>query len=113
MRSDGIATLDCAAGKGLPALPGAISWSRRARDCPPYLGCLPATKSPLLFPLFALSWHFMQFKEGQRWISESEPELGLGAIVQVGEGRVNVQFPATGVTRQYAIDNSPLKRVRF
>ncbi len=52
-------------------------------------------------------------KEGQRWISESEPELGLGTIVQLQSGRVSLLFPGTGELRQYASDNAPLKRVRF
>ena len=28
------------------------------------------------------------FVIGQRWISESEPELGLATVVRTGEGRV-------------------------
>ena len=50
---------------------------------------------------------------GQRWISESEPELGLGTMVQIEGSRVSILFPATGELRQYASDNAPLKRVRF
>src|ERR1700729_2090381 len=53
------------------------------------------------------------FIKGQRWISESEPELGLGAVVQAGEGRVQVEFKAAGELRTYATDQAPLKRVRF
>lgn len=52
-------------------------------------------------------------KEGQRWISESEPELGLGTLVQIEHGRVSILFPATGELRQYASDNAPIKRVQF
>jgi ATP-dependent helicase HepA len=54
-----------------------------------------------------------QFIKGQRWLSESEPELGLAIVVQTEAGRVQVVFPATGETRTYAADNAPLKRVRF
>jgi ATP-dependent helicase HepA len=50
---------------------------------------------------------------GQRWISESEPELGLGTIVEAAGGRVQVEFKASGETRTYAIEQAPLKRVRF
>src|ERR1019366_6648018 len=58
--------------------------------------------------------NFMRmFIAGQRWISESEPELGLGTVVQTGNGRVRVEFKATGETRTYAEDQAPLKRVRF
>jgi ATP-dependent helicase HepA len=53
------------------------------------------------------------FVPGQRWISESEPELGLGEVVQAGHGRVQVEFTAAGETRTYSVDQAPLKRVRF
>ena len=53
------------------------------------------------------------FISGQRWISESEPELGLGTVAQAGGGRVQVEFKAAGQTRTYAVDQAPLKRVRF
>ena len=52
-------------------------------------------------------------KKAQRWISESEPELGLGTVIDVTETRVQILFPASGEMRQYARDNAPLKRVRF
>jgi len=54
-----------------------------------------------------------QFRAGQRWISEAEPELGLGTIVQIGDGRLQVLYPASGEMRVYAAENPPLKRVRF
>lgn len=50
---------------------------------------------------------------GQRWISETEPELGMGTLAQITPRAVSVSFPATGETRQYAIDNAPLRRVRY
>ena len=50
---------------------------------------------------------------GQRWVSDGEPELGLGMIRESGEGRVEISFPAAGETRIYAIDTAPLRRVRF
>lgn len=53
------------------------------------------------------------FIPGQRWISESEPEFGLGTVVPADSGRVKVEFKAAGETRVYAIDQAPLKRVRF
>ena len=53
------------------------------------------------------------FIAGQRWISETEPELGLGTVLRSWEGRVQILFPATDETRTYASDNAPLKRVRF
>jgi len=53
------------------------------------------------------------FVTGQRWISESEPELGLGTVVHATGPRVQVQFKAAGETRIYATEHAPLKRVRF
>ncbi|WP_372875697.1 RNA polymerase-associated protein RapA, partial [Pseudomonas sp.] len=54
-----------------------------------------------------------QYEPGQRWISDSEAELGLGTIL-MQEGRMlTVLYPATGETRQYAANNAPLTRVRF
>jgi ATP-dependent helicase HepA len=53
------------------------------------------------------------YHPGQRWISESEPELGLGSIIQVTERRVTAEFAATGSRREYARANAPLRRVRF
>ena len=50
---------------------------------------------------------------GQRWVSDGEPELGLGIIRESGDGRVEISFPAAGETRIYAIDSAPLRRVRF
>jgi len=54
-----------------------------------------------------------RFIIGQRWISESEPELGLGAVAHSDSGRVQIEFKSAGVTRTYAADQAPLKRVRF
>ena len=53
------------------------------------------------------------FRAGQRWISESEPELGLGAVLRTSARTVTVVFGASAETREYARDNAPLRRVRF
>jgi len=53
------------------------------------------------------------FIPDQRWISESEPELGLGIVLSADSGRVKVEFRSAGETRVYADDHPPLKRVRF
>ena len=53
------------------------------------------------------------FTPGQRWISSTEPELGLGIIAEVDFSRINVLFLATGDKRVYAKNNAPLIRVRF
>jgi ATP-dependent helicase HepA len=60
-----------------------------------------------------LNTHMPTFKTGQRWISETEPELGLGRIVSVDFGRVEVEYPASDERRIYASDHAPLKRVRY
>ncbi|HXH31088.1 MAG TPA: RNA polymerase-associated protein RapA [Bacteriovoracaceae bacterium] len=54
-----------------------------------------------------------QFIIGQRWISESEPELGLGVITEVESKIVNCFFPATKVDRRYGLQSAPLRRIKF
>ena len=53
------------------------------------------------------------FLPGQRWLSETQTELGLGLVTSCEGRRVSILFPATGETRLYAQDNAPLSRVRF
>ncbi len=53
------------------------------------------------------------FVVGQRWVSGSEPELGLGLVLEVDASRVTVLYLAAEERRIYASDNSPLVRVRF
>ena len=50
---------------------------------------------------------------GQRWISDSEPELGLGSVEHVSRLTLRLAFRASGETREYARDNAPIRRVRF
>jgi ATP-dependent helicase HepA len=50
---------------------------------------------------------------GQRWVSDSEPELGLGIILNGGDGKVEIAFPAAAETRCYALESAPLRRVKF
>ena len=54
-----------------------------------------------------------EFFAGQRWMSASEPELGLGTVVQAEFGRVQLIYPATGEMRLYAVESAPLQRVQF
>src|SRR4026208_1085516 len=54
-----------------------------------------------------------EFHPGQRWISESEPELGLGSILKVTARTVVGEFKASGHKREYSRSNAPLRRVRF
>ncbi|MGB0185161.1 MAG: SNF2-related protein, partial [Opitutales bacterium] len=53
------------------------------------------------------------YKIGQRWISETEPELGLGVLESVSRHRLELVFPAANTTRIYAAANAPIKRVAF
>ena len=50
---------------------------------------------------------------GQRWVSDTEPELGLGIVLKVEFGRLEIFFPAAGEHRQYAPDSAPVRRVQF
>jgi len=54
-----------------------------------------------------------QFIVGQRWISESEPELGLGVIVLVESKTVTCFFPVAKVDRKYGAQTAPLRRIKF
>ena len=55
----------------------------------------------------------MPFQVGQRWISDSESDQGLGTVTGVENRFVNIIFTATGEARKYAKDNAPLTRVIF
>lgn len=50
---------------------------------------------------------------GQRWISDAEPDLGLGTIVEIETRQIEVVFPASGQKRRYAQATAPLSRVEF
>ncbi|MEI6534817.1 MAG: RNA polymerase-binding ATPase, partial [Verrucomicrobiaceae bacterium] len=50
---------------------------------------------------------------GQRWVSDTEPELGLGIVLKVEYQRVEMLFPAANELRQYALKTAPLRRVEF
>ncbi|MCP8898303.1 RNA polymerase-associated protein RapA [Gilvimarinus xylanilyticus] len=50
---------------------------------------------------------------GQRYVSDTEPELGLGVVLQVDGSTVDIGFPAAGERRTYSLKQAPLSRVRF
>lgn len=54
-----------------------------------------------------------KFTIGQRWISEAEPELGLGILNKLTDKTVSIIFSASGVERNYGIKTCPIKRVLF
>ena len=53
------------------------------------------------------------FKPGQRWISNTESELGLGLILEVSANRITMLYLAADERRIYARDNAPLTRVVY
>ena len=53
----------------------------------------------------------MSFAIGQRWISETENNLGLGMITTLDFRSVTLHFPATDETRIYAVAQAPLTRI--
>ncbi|HFE38297.1 MAG TPA: RNA polymerase-associated protein RapA [Gammaproteobacteria bacterium] len=54
-----------------------------------------------------------EFIAGQRWICDTELELGLGTVVDSDFRTVKIQFKASGETRTYAKQSAPLRRVSF
>ena len=53
------------------------------------------------------------FALGQRWLSDTQTELGLGTVVSVDNRAVSLLFPATGDSRVYAKQSAPLTRITF
>ncbi len=54
-----------------------------------------------------------EFAIGQRWLSDTESELGLGVLVDVDERTISILFPKSDETRVYARANAPLSRIVF
>ena len=54
-----------------------------------------------------------EFVPSQRWISNTESELGLGIVVEYANRRVTLSFPAASEQRTYAADSAPLSRVEY
>ncbi|WP_299003586.1 RNA polymerase-associated protein RapA [uncultured Shewanella sp.] len=55
----------------------------------------------------------MLFSLGQRWISDTESELGLGTVVGMEGRMVTLLFPATGENRLFSRAEAPLTRVIY
>lgn len=53
------------------------------------------------------------FVPGQRFMSETEPELGLGILVQAESKTVKISFLAAKTERVYGSKGAPIKRVVF
>ncbi len=56
---------------------------------------------------------FDEFAIGQRYLSDTESELGLGVVVLVDDRCVHILFPQSEETRVYAKASAPLSRVVF
>ncbi len=54
-----------------------------------------------------------EFAVGQRFLSDAEPELGLGIITEIEFRTLSLSFPATQSMRRYAHANAPLTRIIF
>ena len=50
---------------------------------------------------------------GQRYVSSSEPELGLGVILEEDSKFISILFPVAGETRRFSKAGSPLLRAQF
>ena len=44
----------------------------------------------------------MDFVVGQRWVSQAEPQLGLGIVVETDGRHMTVHYPACEEERMYA-----------
>ena len=53
------------------------------------------------------------FRNGQRWISNAEPDLGLGQVVAADLRNVTLRFVVSNTERTYAQSNAPLTRASF
>ena len=53
------------------------------------------------------------FVQGQRWVVDSEPELGLGIVTGVEGRTVTIFFEQGECERNYAIAQAPLTRIHF
>ena len=61
----------------------------------------------------AASLYDTEFAVGQRYLSDTESELGLGVVVDVDDRCVHILFPQSEETRVYAKNSAPLSRVVF
>ena len=55
----------------------------------------------------------MTFALGQRWISDTESDLGLGTVVALDARTVTLMFAASEENRVYARNDAPVTRVAF
>jgi len=53
------------------------------------------------------------FCKGQRWVSETEPELGLGILFSFDPRTITLFFPGSDCSRKYSRAAAPIRRMRF
>lgn len=53
------------------------------------------------------------FEVGQRWISDTESDLGLGMVQEVDFRQVAILFPVAEEVRRYSKEQAPLTRIKF
>ncbi len=53
------------------------------------------------------------FVPGQRWVVDTEPELGLGVVMSLDGRAVTIAFPQAECERLYARGKAPLTRIAF
>ena len=53
------------------------------------------------------------FVPGQRWISDTENDLGLGTVLKTEHRLVTIVYMASGEIRTYSTESAPLTRVQF
>ncbi len=64
--------------------------------------------------VFSMRQHFNgEFAIGQCFASDMEPELGIGTLSAIENKRLSITFKETSSVRHYAIQNAPLRRIRF
>lgn len=55
----------------------------------------------------------MTFIIGQRWVSNTESQLGLGIITAINGRHISINFPAAMEERLYTSENAPLSRIVY
>jgi hypothetical protein len=75
--------------------------------------CAPATAASVIIRLHHALSIMSNYVPGQRWISNAEPELGLGTVLRVEGRMVQLVYARTGTVRQYATHSAPLTRAQF
>lgn len=53
------------------------------------------------------------YAQGQRWLSETEPELGLGIVTDLDHRTVTIEYRSCDQVRRYAKQQAPLNRIVY